>query len=70
TPSTGLAPDLPDFLFAGWRLRSADISEAQARDELQGWTVSTLCSTYLKYQLDRHERQLQQVRNCHKAGIN
>ncbi|KAL8904658.1 MAG: hypothetical protein Q9171_006968 [Xanthocarpia ochracea] len=52
-------PRLPDFLFGGWHLRRDDISRAQDKDELQGWNVSSLCSTYLNYQLDRYERQLE-----------
>lgn len=54
---------LPEFLFTAWRLRAADISKAQERDELRGWDVSSLCSTYLRYQLERHERQLEAVSN-------
>ncbi|KAI4097035.1 MAG: hypothetical protein LQ339_006829 [Xanthoria mediterranea] len=50
---------LPDFLFGAWRLRALDISEAEDRDELRGWTVSSLCSTYFRYQLERHQRQLE-----------
>lgn len=52
---------LPDFLFGAWRLRALDISEAEDRDELRGWTVSSLCSTYFRYQLERHQRQLEAV---------
>ncbi|KAL8733561.1 MAG: hypothetical protein Q9166_001969 [cf. Caloplaca sp. 2 TL-2023] len=51
-------PNLPNFLFNGWHLRRDDISQAHRRDELKGWTVSSLCSAYLEYQLVRHERQL------------
>ena len=61
--STQLAlSGLPQCLFNAWRLNALDISEAQERDDLQGWTVSSLCSTYLNYQLERHDRWLDQVR--------
>ncbi|KAL8765412.1 MAG: hypothetical protein Q9209_007518 [Squamulea sp. 1 TL-2023] len=56
---TSVTPRLPEFLFDAWQLRSDDISRAQERDELHSWTVSSLCSAYLKYQLDRHERELE-----------
>lgn len=63
SPPTPLAlSGLPQCLFNAWRLNAVDLSEARDRDDLQGWTVSSLCSTYLSYQLDRHERWLQQVR--------
>ncbi|KAL8692872.1 MAG: hypothetical protein Q9224_003872 [Gallowayella concinna] len=48
-------PRLPDILFDGWRLRPDDIARARSREELKGWNVSTLCSAYLRYQLDRHQ---------------
>lgn len=50
--------ELPEFLFNYWQFRKDDISKARDRNDLQGWNVSSLCSAYLKYQLDRHERQL------------
>ncbi|KAL8761726.1 MAG: hypothetical protein Q9184_002168 [Pyrenodesmia sp. 2 TL-2023] len=49
---------LPEVLFNGWRLRKHDISEAQERGDLKDWTVSSLCSEYLQYQLQRHEREV------------
>ncbi|KAL9600375.1 MAG: hypothetical protein Q9219_003225 [cf. Caloplaca sp. 3 TL-2023] len=52
-------PSLPDILFNAWQFGENDISEAKARGELQGWNVSSLCSAYLKYQLTRHEHELQ-----------
>ncbi|KAL9024300.1 MAG: hypothetical protein Q9196_006616 [Gyalolechia fulgens] len=52
--SPSVREGLPDFLFNGWRFRQNDISEAKTRGDLQGWNVSSLCSAYLKYQLDRH----------------
>ncbi|KAL8690061.1 MAG: hypothetical protein Q9218_004414 [Villophora microphyllina] len=55
--STELSAELPNFLFDAWRFRQHDLSEARERDELNGWNVSSLCSAYLKYQLDRHELQ-------------
>ena len=48
---------LPDFLFSGWRFRQGDITEAKARGDLDGWTVSSLCCAYLKYQLELYEEQ-------------
>ncbi|KAL8932077.1 MAG: hypothetical protein Q9216_006972 [Gyalolechia sp. 2 TL-2023] len=56
-----MSSDLPEFLFNGWQFRQNDISEAKERDDLQGWTVSSLCSAYLKYQLDRHLQADDQV---------
>ncbi|KAL8640619.1 MAG: hypothetical protein Q9226_008726, partial [Calogaya cf. arnoldii] len=51
--------ELPNFMFTAWRLRSDDIPQAQEQDALQGWTVSSLCSACLRYQLDRHEQALE-----------
>ncbi|KAL8799478.1 MAG: hypothetical protein Q9200_007529 [Gallowayella weberi] len=50
-----MSPRLPDFLFDGWQLRHDDLSKAQSREDLKGWTVSSLCSAYLRYQWDRHQ---------------
>ncbi|KAL8724365.1 MAG: hypothetical protein Q9181_006858 [Wetmoreana brouardii] len=61
--STSTASDFPDFLFNAWRFRKEDISEARNHNELQDWNVSSLCSAYLKYQLDRQQHQLQ-TNNC------
>lgn len=57
--STSMSPSLPEFLFNGWQFRPNDIVDAKKRDDLQGWNVSSLCSAYLKYQLDGYERELQ-----------
>ncbi|KAI4186425.1 MAG: hypothetical protein L6R41_003503 [Letrouitia leprolyta] len=59
--SPSISSKLPNFLFNGWQFRQNDISEAKARGDLQGWTVSSLCSAYLKYQLDRHLQANDQV---------
>lgn len=48
--------ELPHFLFDGWTLRP---EHARDHQELDGWNVTTLCSAYLKYQLDRHEHHTQ-----------
>lgn len=52
-----MSTNLPDFLFSGWRFRQGDITEAKARGDLDGWTVSSLCCAYLKYQLELYEEQ-------------
>ncbi|KAL8655587.1 MAG: hypothetical protein Q9210_000797 [Variospora velana] len=49
---------LPDVLFNSWRLRHEDVLEACTRGDLKGWTVSSLCSAYLEYQLQRREGDL------------
>lgn len=59
--SPSVSSELPDFLFNGWQFRHNDISEAKARGDLQGWTVSSLCSAYLKYQLDRYLQANDQI---------
>ncbi|KAL8983513.1 MAG: hypothetical protein Q9205_002274, partial [Flavoplaca limonia] len=57
------------WLFNAWHLNPVDSSGAQDRDDLQGWTVSSLCSTYLSYQLDRHERWLQQQQSLSAPSL-
>ncbi|KAI4247086.1 MAG: hypothetical protein LQ352_006233 [Teloschistes flavicans] len=52
-------PGLPNFLFNAWKLREGDLLEAKNRNELAGWNVSSLCSIYLKYQLDRYNDEVQ-----------
>ncbi|KAI4142458.1 MAG: hypothetical protein LQ341_003209 [Variospora aurantia] len=49
---------LPDVLFSSWRLRPEDVEEANTRGDLKGWTVSSFCSAYLEYQLQRCEGDL------------
>ncbi|KAL9584362.1 MAG: hypothetical protein Q9212_002177 [Teloschistes hypoglaucus] len=58
--STLSSHKLPDFLFDAWKLRPGDLSEARNRNELDGWNVSSLCSAYLKYQLDRHNDKIRE----------
>ena len=48
--------DLPAFLFSSWHYRQEDIRDARRRDELAGWTVSSLCESYLKYQLAHYQK--------------
>ncbi|KAL8690967.1 MAG: hypothetical protein Q9218_003705 [Villophora microphyllina] len=52
-------PELPGFLFSSWLYRPGDLSEAKKSDELRDHTLSSLCSAYLKYQFEQHDRQLQ-----------
>ena len=52
-----MSPSLPDFLFSGWQFRQGEVTEAKARGDLNGWTVSSLSCAYLKYQLDLYEEQ-------------
>lgn len=56
--ASSMPSTLPEVLFDGWRLRKHDISEAQKHGGLKEWTVSSLCSEYLQYQLQRHEREV------------
>lgn len=51
-----ISSPLPDLLFNGWRLRHELYDEAYQRGDFQRWTVSSLCSAYLQYQLQRYER--------------
>ena len=52
-----MSTSLPDFLFSGWQFRQGDVTEAKARGDLNGWTVSSLSCAYLKYQLDLYDEQ-------------
>ena len=52
-----MSTSLPDFLFSGWQFRQGDVTEAKARGDLNGWTVSSLSCAYLKYQLELYEEQ-------------
>ncbi|KAI4095814.1 MAG: hypothetical protein LQ344_001368 [Seirophora lacunosa] len=56
--SNSVSATLPDFFFNSWPLRQKDVLEACRRGDLKGWTVSSLCSAYLEYQLQRHQRDL------------
>ncbi|KAL8777369.1 MAG: hypothetical protein Q9194_002596 [Teloschistes cf. exilis] len=58
--STFSSHKLPDFLFDAWKLRPGNLSEARKRNELDGWNVSSLCSAYLKYQLDRYNEKIRE----------
>ena len=57
--SSSTPPSLPDFLFNAWQLRQDAASEAEARGDFKDWDASSLCSAYLKYQLNSYERDLQ-----------
>ena len=47
--------ELPHFLFNAWRFGQHHENIARKNKELDGWTVSSLVETYLKFQLDAHE---------------
>ncbi|KAL8704056.1 MAG: hypothetical protein Q9225_008100, partial [Loekoesia sp. 1 TL-2023] len=55
--STSLSSNLPHFLFNGWQFPQHDISDAKAKGDLKDWNVSSLCSAYLKFQLDKREHE-------------
>ena len=59
---TSMSTELPDFLFSGWRLCEGEVADAQARGDLDGWTVSSLSCAYLKYQLDRYRDEQHQAK--------
>lgn len=47
--------ELPPFLFNAWRFGQHHENVARKKKELDGWTVSSLVETYLKYQLNAHK---------------
>ncbi|KAL9046234.1 MAG: hypothetical protein Q9214_000881 [Letrouitia sp. 1 TL-2023] len=52
--------DLPQYLFTGWSFKSNACQRVEDNNELDGWSVSSLGSSYLKYQLDHHEEIIKQ----------
>ncbi|KAI4158474.1 MAG: hypothetical protein LQ342_007394 [Letrouitia transgressa] len=52
--------DLPQYLLTGWNFKSDARRRAEDNNELNGWSVSSLGSSYLKYQLDHHEELIKQ----------
>lgn len=57
--------ELPPFIFNAWRFGQHHERVAKENMELDGWTVSSLVETYLKFQLDAH-KTLQKTRATKK----
>lgn len=58
--------ELPPFFFNAWRFGQHHENVARKNKELDGWTVSSLVETYLKYQLSAH-KTLQDIRASKKS---
>ncbi|KAI4211607.1 MAG: hypothetical protein LQ351_005648 [Letrouitia transgressa] len=57
---------LPQYLLTGWNFRSDARRRAEDNHELDDWSVSSLGSSYLKYQLDHHAELIKQQAMANK----
>lgn len=58
--------ELPPFLFNAWRFGQYQETIAKKRNELDGWTVSSLVETCFKFQMNSH-KTLQETRARKKS---